>query len=70
VGQTHVVAPGEMVPSGETRDLHRAGGRYITLVGSNKLFHLPQDRLPHAVDIATVGRSAAAAARIVLALSR
>jgi hypothetical protein len=70
VGQTHVVSPGEMVPSGETRDLHRAGGRYITLVGSNKLFHLPQDRLPHAVDIATVGRSAAAAARIVLALSR
>jgi hypothetical protein len=70
VGQTHVVAPGEMVPSGETRDLHRAGGRYITLVGSNKLFHLSQDRLPHAVDTATVGRSASAAARIALALSR
>jgi hypothetical protein len=59
-----------MVLSGETRDLHRAGGRYITLVGSNKLFHLPQDRLPQAVDTATVGRSAAAAARIALALSQ
>jgi hypothetical protein len=70
VGQTHVVAPGQMVPSGETRDLHRADGRYITLVGSNKLFHLPQDRLPHAVDVAVVGRSAVAAARIALALSR
>jgi hypothetical protein len=70
MGQTHVMAPAEMVPSGETRDLHRAGGRYVTLVGSNQLFHLSQDRLPHAVDIATVGRSAEAAARIVSALSR
>jgi hypothetical protein len=70
VGQAHAVAPAGTVPSGETRDLHRAGGRYITLVGSNKLFHLLQDRLPHAVDTATVGRSAEAAARIVSALSR
>jgi hypothetical protein len=70
VGQTHVVAAAGTVPSGETRDLHRAGGRYITLVGGNKLFHLPQDRLPHAVDNAAVGRAAVAAARIALALSR
>jgi hypothetical protein len=70
VSQAHAVAPAAMVLSGETRDLHRAGGRYITLVGSNKLFHLPQDRLPQAVDTATVGRSAAAAARIALALSQ
>jgi hypothetical protein len=69
-GQPHAVAPVAMVPSGETRDLHRVGGRYITLVGSNKLFHLSQDRLPHAVDTAAVRRSAAAAARIALALSR
>jgi hypothetical protein len=46
------------------------GARYITLVGSNTLFHLPEDRLPHAVDTAAVGRAAMAAARIALALSR
>jgi hypothetical protein len=57
-------------PSGETRDIHKAGGRYLTLVGSNRLFHLPQDRWPHAVDVAAVARIAAAAARITLALSR
>ena len=46
VGQPHTLAPKELVPSGETRDIHRAGGRYLTLVGTNPLFHLPQDRWP------------------------
>jgi hypothetical protein len=56
-------------PSGETRDIHRAGGRYLTLVGTNKLFHLPQDRWPHAVGVPAVARIAAASARMVLRLS-
>ena len=64
-----VLAPNTQVPSGETRDIHRAGGRYVTLVGSNKLFHLPQDRWPHAVDTPTVARIAAAAASLVSALT-
>jgi hypothetical protein len=64
------LAPKTQVPSGETRDIHRAGGRYLTLVGSNPLFHLPQDRWPHAVDVAAIARIAAAAARMVVALSR
>jgi hypothetical protein len=33
-----VVAPKTFVPGGETRDIHRAGGCYVTLVGSNPLF--------------------------------
>jgi hypothetical protein len=57
-------------PSGETRDIHRAGGRYLTLVGTNRLFHLPQDRWPHAADVPAVARIAAAAAQMTLALSR
>jgi hypothetical protein len=69
-GQPHVVAPGTTVPNGETRDIHRAGGRYITLVGGNRLFHLPQDRLPHAVNQAVVARCAAAAARVAVELAR
>jgi len=43
------IAPTTQVPTGETHDIHRAGGRYLTLVGSNPLFHLPQDRWPQAV---------------------
>ena len=58
------------VPSGETRDIHRAGGRLVTLVSTNKLFHLPQDRWPHAVDVPAVARIAAAAATITMVLSR
>lgn len=69
-GQLHAMAPRELVPSGETRDIHRAGGRYLTLVGANRLFHLPQDRWPDSVDLAAVTRSAAAAAQCVLALAR
>jgi hypothetical protein len=63
------LAPQRVVPSGETRDIHRAGGRYITLVGSNPWFHLPQDRWPHAVDTAALARIAAGAARLALALT-
>jgi hypothetical protein len=58
------------VPSGETRDIHRVGGRYLTLVGTNPLFHLPQDRWPDSVDVAAVARIAAASARFVTALAR
>jgi hypothetical protein len=63
------VAPKTLVPSGETRDIHRAGGRYLTLVGSNPLFHLPQDRWPHAVDAACVARIADAAVGVVARLA-
>ena len=65
-----IVAPKTLVPTGETRDIHRAGGRYLTLVGSNPLFHLPQDRWPHAVDTEVVTRVAAAAAALVVKLTR
>jgi hypothetical protein len=65
-----VVAPKTLVPSGETCDIHRGGGRYVTLVGSNPLCHLPQDRWPHAVDTDVVTRVAAAAAALVVKLTR
>ncbi len=69
-GQPHTAAPKTLVPSGETRDIHRKGGRYLTLVGTNPLFHLPQDRWPEAVDLDAVTRIAAASARIVRKLAR
>ena len=64
------IAPKTLVPGGETRDIHRAGGRYVTLVSSNPLFHLPLDRWPHAVDAAAVAAIAAAAAALVVRLTR
>ncbi len=64
------MAPVSQVPSGETRDIHLAGGRYVTLVGTNPLFHLPQDRWPGAVDVAAITRVAAGAARMVVGLTR
>jgi hypothetical protein len=64
------IAPKTLVPTGETRDIHRADGCYVTLVGSNPLFHLPQDRWPHAVDASVVARVAAAASRLVVRLTR
>jgi hypothetical protein len=70
VGQAAEIAPKTLVPSGETRDIHHAGGHYVTLVGSNPLFHLPQDRWPHAVDTEAVTRIAAAAAALVVKLTR
>jgi hypothetical protein len=65
-----VIAPKTHMPSGETRDIHRAGGEYVTLVGTNPLFHLPQDRWPHAVDTDVVTRVAAGAAALVVKLTR
>ena len=64
------IAPKTLVPTGETRYIHRAGGCYLTLVGSNPLFHLPQDRWPHAVDVSTITRVAAATSRLVVELTR
>ncbi len=64
-----VIAPDGAVPNGETRDIHIAGGRYLTLVGTNPLFHLPGDRWPHAVDVDSVVATAAGAAKFVVALA-
>jgi hypothetical protein len=38
-------------PFGEARNIFDGGGRYVSLLGSNRLFHHPADRWPDAVDI-------------------
>lgn len=62
--------PATLVPSGETRDIHKKGGRYLTLVGTNRWFHLPQDRWPRSVDVGAIARIAAVGAGIVRSLAR
>lgn len=69
-GQQHALAPKERVPTGETRDLHRGGAHCLAINGTNRLFHLPQDRWPDAADVAAIARTAAAGARLVTALAR
>ena len=63
------LSPPMQVPFGESRAIHRAGGRYLTLIGSNDLFHLPEDRFPDAVDVAAIGRIATAAGRMAVAMA-
>lgn len=38
-------------PLGEARNIFDGGGRYLSLLGTNGLFHHPGDRWPRAVDI-------------------
>jgi hypothetical protein len=64
------VADKAFVPFGETRDIHKAGGHYLTVMGTNELFHLPQDRFPDAVAVEPIARIAAGTAAAVVALSR
>lgn len=69
VGQPNTLAPKERVLNGETRNLHRAGAHCLAINGTNRLFHLPQDRWPDAVDVPAIARTAAAGARLVAALA-
>ena len=42
---------GELPPRSEAQNIHEKGGRYFSLIGTNNLFHHPEDRWPKAVDI-------------------
>ena len=64
------MAPKTLVPNGETRHIHKAGGRYVTLVGTNPWYHLRDDVWPHSVDLPAITRIAEGAARFVVELCR
>jgi hypothetical protein len=48
--------PRGTVPGGEAEVVHRGGGRYLSVIGSNALFHNPLDRGANAVDLAVIAR--------------
>jgi hypothetical protein len=50
--------PRGTVPGGEAGVVHRAGARYLSLIGANALFHNPADRGPQAVDLPVIARFA------------
>jgi hypothetical protein len=48
--------PRGTVPGGEAEVVHRGGGRYVSVIGSNALFHNPEDRGPKTVDLNMIAR--------------
>ncbi len=63
------VMPRGFVPLGEARNIQRGGGRYISAVGRNGLFHHPADRWPEAVDVNAVAIYARAFVKLALGLA-
>ena len=53
-------APRRNVPGGEAEAIHRGGGRYVSSIGGNALFHDLADRGAAAVDPATIAKFSAA----------
>ncbi|MBZ5604254.1 MAG: hypothetical protein LAO79_18285 [Acidobacteriia bacterium] len=51
--------PRGTIPGGEAGVVHRGGGRYMSLIGRNALFHNPADRGPDAIDANIIARFAA-----------
>ena len=60
--------PRGAVPRGEAANVH-GGGRYISIIGSNDLFHNTRDRGPDVVDLAVIERFAGAFATVATSLA-
>jgi hypothetical protein len=59
-----------VAPLGEAGNIHRGGGRYVSLLCTGApLFHHPADRWPDAVDVAAVARYAEAFAVVASQLA-
>jgi hypothetical protein len=56
-------------PLGEARNIHRGGGRFISIIGKNDLFHSPDDHGPDVVDINVIERFAEAFAAVTTSLA-
>jgi len=48
--------PHDRVPGGEAEVIHRGGGRYVSVIGSNALFHNPADRGSTVIDAGAISR--------------
>jgi hypothetical protein len=61
--------PHDRVPGGEAEVVHRGGGRYVSVIGGNLLFHNPEDRNSGVCDIPAIARFAEAFVGIATALA-
>jgi len=57
--------PRTRVPNGEAEAVHRGGGRYVSVIGGNGLFHNLADRGPQAVDPQAIERFSRACTALV-----
>jgi hypothetical protein len=48
--------PRGTVPGGEAEVVHRGGGRYVSVIGSNAFFHNPADQGPDVVNVDEIAR--------------
>ena len=56
-------------PDGEARNIFDGGGRFVSILGGNQLFHHPADRWPEAVDLQTSQRWVAALVQLSLGVA-
>ena len=61
--------PRGAVPRGEAENVHRGGGRYISIIGNNELFHNASDRGADAIDLNVIERFASAFATVTTSLA-
>jgi hypothetical protein len=61
--------PHDRVPGGEAEVVHRGGGRYVSVIGSNLLFHNPEDRGSGVSDASVIARFVDAFASIATDLA-
>jgi len=61
--------PRGRVPRGEAENVHRGGGRYVSIIGNNDLFHNTQDRGADVVDLTAIARFARAFVVVAKALA-
>jgi hypothetical protein len=57
-------------PLGEALNVHRGGGRFISIIGKNNLFHNPDDSGPDVIDTDVIARFAGVFAAVATALAR
>jgi hypothetical protein len=61
--------PRGAAPRGEAENVHRGGGRYISIIGNNDLFHNTIDRGLDAVDLKVIERFASTFATVATSLA-
>jgi hypothetical protein len=61
--------PRGLAPRGEAENVHRGGGRYISIIGNNDLFHNKSDRGADVVDPKVIERFAIALATVATSLA-
>ncbi len=61
--------PRGVVPRGEAENVHRGGGRYVSVIGNNDLFHNTSDRGAGVVDLAAIERFAGALTTVAISLA-